>query len=121
MPEEKSLYDQLGGRAAISAVVNRLYELIAKDPSVAGFFTETGMPAHSLTEFLVIASGGEGDPNYQMPDLASVHKPHGITDEAFDTVARYLTQALNEFNVPQPTIDAVITLVASTRGQIVSQ
>jgi hemoglobin len=119
-PAAKSLYDQLGGREGISAVVHRLYELIAADPSVSGYFDETGMPVQSLTEFLVIASGGQGDPSYKMPDLAAVHKRFNITEEAFGTVGKYLSQAMTELKVDPAAASAVMNLVVGAKSQIVA-
>ena len=38
---KKSLYDQLGGEAAIQGVVDKMYEGIFNDPELTDFFRKT--------------------------------------------------------------------------------
>ena len=118
---DQSLYDQLGGRDGITAVVHRLYELIAADESINYYFDESGMPVESMIEFLVAASGGPKNPDYTMPDLAAAHKKHHISGEAFGKVGGYLSQAMQEFNVPAETAQTVMNLVVGAKDQVVDE
>lgn len=114
-----SLYEQLGQRAGITAVVNRLYDLIAQDSSVTYYFNDTGMPRQGLTDFLVAATGGPVDPAYQVPDLAKVHHRFNISDEAFGVVGKYLGQAMQENGVSPETMATVTSVVLGLHDQIV--
>lgn len=41
--EKKSVYDQLGGEAAVDIAVDKFYEKVLADPLVNGFFKDTDM------------------------------------------------------------------------------
>lgn len=117
---EPSLYDKLGQTAGISAVVNRLYDLIAQDPRLAPYFSESGMPRQGLTDFVVAITGGPTAPGYSAPDLAAVHQQYGITHEDFMQVGAYLKQAMEEVGVAPDVVDTVMSVVVGTHDQVVA-
>ena len=59
-PAQKSLYDRLGGKEAITAVVQHLWGVVAKDDRINGFFAHTKPEAFAgqLIDFLCQGSGG---------------------------------------------------------------
>jgi hemoglobin len=129
---DKSLYDRLGGEAAISAVVSDFVDRAAADPKVN--FTRQGVAGAPkwdptpdnvaklklhLTQFVCVAAGGpqkyEGRPN------KDVHTGMKITDDEFGAIAADLKASLDKFNVPQKEQDELLAAVASTKGDIVGQ
>lgn len=117
---EPSLYDKLGGTEGISAVVNRLYDLISQSPEIAPYFSETGMPRQGLTDFMVAVTGGPTAPGYTAPDLAAVHQKFGISHEHFMQVGGYLKQAMEEVGVAPAEVDTVMSVVVGTHDQVVA-
>ena len=125
-----SLYDRLGGDAAISAVVDDFVNTAAADPAVN--FTRAGVAGapkwdptpenvailkKHLTEFIEVAAGGpqkyEGRPNKE------VHAGMKITEAEFGAIAKDLSNSLDKFKVPQKEHDELMAAVAGTHDDIV--
>ena len=129
-PETKSLYERLGGETAIAAVVDDFVGRAASDPAVN--FVRTGTPKEwdaspenvatlkeHLTQFLCSVTGGPQV--YEGKDLITTHAGMEISDEEFNALAADLQASLVSFNVPQKELDELMTIAASTRGQIVEK
>jgi hemoglobin len=123
-----TLYDRLGGEPAITAVVGDFVDRAAGDPKVN--FTRRGTEREwqatpenvdrlkkSLTQFVCMASGGPQ--KYYGRDMKSTHRGMNILDGEFDALAANLRASLTRFNVPTREQDELITIVGSTRKDIV--
>jgi len=120
----ESLYNKIGGKDAVSAAVNLMYDKILNDDSLALFFegVDLNRQRRSQTAFVLMALGGPN--NYTGKNLRDAHAPlvqKGLSDEHFDAVAGHLTEALQELSVPKELIDEVITIVASTRNDVLGR
>lgn len=119
-----TLYDRLGGEAAIEAAVVRFYEKVLADPELARFFA--GMDVERIIKkqiaFMTMAFGG---PNaYTGKDLRTAHArlvKEGLGDKHFDAVAGHLISTLEELGVAKPLIDEVVAIVAPTRNDVLSR
>jgi hemoglobin len=121
MNNSVALYEILGGKPALSAVVDAFYQRILADPLTAHFFASTNMDRQRqhLTVFLMLALGG---PNtYSGRSMEKAHAGLGITKADFGAVAGHLVQTLEALQVPQVHIDSVVERVASLEGNIVGQ
>lgn len=128
---QKSLYDRLGGEAAINAVVDDFVNRAANNPKVN--FTRKGVTAKEwnptpenvahLKKMLVqfIASATGGPQKYQGKDMKSSHAGMMITNTEFDALAADLTASLNKFNVPSREQAELMKIVGSTRSLIVER
>ena len=116
-----SLYDRLGGEAAVGAAVPRFYEKIMGDPALASFFVGLEMDAQIAKQiaFMTMAFGG---PNaYTGRDLRTAHGKlvkQGLGDAHFDSVAAHLSATLGELGVEPPMIEEVLAIVGSTRQDV---
>jgi hemoglobin len=117
---EETLYERLGGWAAVAAVVDIFYDRLLADPRLAQVFD--GIDMNRLKNHQVIfVSAATGGPEPTQPfDLVAAHRPLNITDEQFDLVAGHLVASLRVAAVEQPLIDEVMGAVAPLRPQIVS-
>jgi hemoglobin len=115
-----SLYDLLGGEAAIDAAVERFYDKVLADPELAPFFARVRIEWQKKQQraFLTAALGGPDA--YRDRDMAAAHARHHITDHHFDLVAGHLVSTLVELGVAQPLIDQVVDVVAPLRADIVN-
>jgi hemoglobin len=126
----KSLYERLGGEAAITAVVDDFVGRAAANPKVN--FTRKGTSAEwnpsaenvarlkkHLVQFISMATGG---PNkYEGRAMKPTHAGMGITEAEFRALAGDLIASLDKFKVPQKEKDELITIVASTKKDIVEK
>ena len=119
-----SLYERLGGHEAIFATVNGFYEKVTADPQLSSFFDHLDMRAQSDKQvaFLTIAFGGPS--RYTGRDLRTAHAglvARGLGNLHFDRVAVHLQTTLEELGVEAPLIAEVMTIVASTRTDVLNQ
>lgn len=120
----ESLFDQLGGFPAVDAAVDIFYRRVLKDPRIARFFEDTDMDAQREKQkaFLTMVFGGPNE--YQGKDLRTAHArlvEHGLDDGHFDAVAEHLQATLERLDVPEPIIAQVMTIAASTRGDVLGR
>jgi|SRR5215471_9149297 len=95
--KEKSLYERLGGSAAIEAVVSDFVPRIARDPRIKRFFANTDLAPlkNKLIDQLCEASGGPC--KYTGKDMQTVHQGMGITPADFDALVEDLGVTLDKF------------------------
>lgn len=117
---DETLYERLGGREAIAAVVDRFYERVRDDDDLAAFFEDVEMDrlrAHQ-TQFLVAATGGPAE--YTGENLREAHADLDIRAEHFDAVAEHLRATLEEFDVDDAAVAAVLDTVADLRSDVLA-
>ncbi|MEA5628333.1 group 1 truncated hemoglobin [Nostoc sp. UHCC 0251] len=113
-----TLYDKLGGAAAVDLAVEKFYEKVLADERVQGFFAHTNMQQQKQhqKEFMIYAFGGAQHWNGR--NMREAHKElvaeMGLTDSHFDAIAEDLVATLVEMEVPQTLIDEVVQIVGST-------
>jgi hemoglobin len=113
-------YDAIGGRDAIRIAVDRFYERVLADPTLAPWFAATDMDrlrAHQRA-FFTTALGGPDE--YAGRSVGVAHAGLRITDAAFDRVAEHLTATLLDLGVPAETVEAVVGGVAGMRSDVVT-
>ena len=117
--ERPSLYEELGGRAAIAAVVEEFYARVIADPTLAPMFAGTDLDRlrRHQAAFLVAALGGPNE--YRGRGMRQAHTGLNITAAQFGAVAGHLSDALAVCGVPDSTIATVIGHVAQLQGDIV--
>jgi hemoglobin len=118
---QKSLYDRLGGKDAITAVVDDFVANVAADKRINAFFAHTDIPRlkKNLVDQLCAATGGPC--TYTGRDMKTAHKGMGITDADFNALVQDLTKSLNKFNVPAKEQGELLGILGPLKPQIVGQ
>lgn len=126
MSEENqaSLYERIGGEAAVNAAVDLFYQKIADDYRVNRFFENVDMSkqAAHLKAFMSLAFGGPNE--YTGRSLREGHArlvKKGLNDSHFDVVLELLGQTLQELNVPADLIAEAAALVESVRDDVLGK
>ena len=124
MADESSLFERLGGDDAITATVGMFYERIMADASLAPFFADLVMDKqiNKLIAFMTMAFGGPH--NYTGRDLRTAHAglvARGLNEDHFGAVAGHLQGTLETLGVPTELITEVMTIVGSTKGDVLNQ
>ena len=89
----RTLYDRVGGDAAIAAVVDELYVRLTTDPRVQHHFHEERLPSLKAAQrrwFRAVLGGGDVN---DRPDIGAAHKHLVITDEQVEAVLGHLDGA----------------------------
>lgn len=119
-----SLYDRLGGEAAVLAAVDRFYEKVMADDLLRPFFAGLEMPAQVKKQVAFMSRAFGGPAEYQGRDLRQAHAPllkRGLGDAHFDAVARHLSDTLREMGVAQSLIEEALAIVGGTRNEVLGR
>ncbi len=118
---DASLYQKLGGKAAIDAAVELFYVKMLADDRVKHIFADVNMTRQrkKQKEFLSAAFGG---PNpWTGVDMRTAHKELKLNETHFQAVAENLQKSLDELKVPKNLIDQVMVIAASTKDDVLNR
>jgi hemoglobin len=117
----RSLYERLGGRGAIEAVVDELLKNVANDPRIAHRFALSDLRdlRQKLVELVCQATGGPC--KYSGGDMKSVHRGQRIKGADFDALVEDLVKALDTYKVPEAEKSELLSALAMMRADIVEE
>lgn len=118
---EDSLYQKLGGKAAIDAVVDAFYVKVLADKRVKDFFADVSMDKQrrKQKEFLSAAFGGPLP--WTGKDMRKAHAGMGLTEGHFNAIAENLVGTLKDFKVKQELIDQVVAIALTTKDDVLGR
>jgi len=124
--KERSLYDRLGGKKAISAVVDEFVGRVAADTRINGFFAATASDPARLASFkgkLVdqICEASGGPCKYNGRDMKSAHMGMGVGGGDFNALVEDLVGALDEYKVGQHEKDQLLGALGPMKSEIVAK
>lgn len=116
----RTLYERLGEKPAIAAVVAQLLTRVAADLRINGRFSNTDVEhlRGALIEFLCVATGGPCV--YTGRDMITAHAGFQLIDEEFNALVDDLTGALVALKVPPAEQREVLGAVGPLRADIVN-
>jgi hemoglobin len=119
-----SLYDEIGGEAAVNAAVDLFYRKVLKDDRIKHWFDSTDMARQAAKQkaFLTLAFGGPN--HYTGEDMRKGHAhlvAKGLNDADFDAVMDNLGATLKELNVPDNLIAQAAAIAESTRNDVLGR
>jgi hemoglobin len=120
----ESLYERLGGEAAIDAAVEIFYEKILADDRIKRFFEGIDMERQAAKQraFLTYAFGG---PNkYTGRTVRAAHAKAvtiGLDDGHFDAVIEHLAATLRQLGVATDLVEEAIAIAESTRDDVLGR
>ena len=124
--KEKSLYDRLGGKKSITAVVDEFVGRVAADNRINGYFKVTASNPQRLATFkgnLVdqICQASGGPCKYKGKDMKSAHMGMGISGTDFNALVEDLVGALDKFKVGQTEKDQLLGALGPMKKDIVEK
>lgn len=112
-----TLFEKLGGAAAVDLAVDKFYERVLQDNRIKHFFTDVDMVkqrAHQKA-FLTYAFGGTD--KYNRRYMREAHKElvekQGLNSEHFDAVAENLMETLKKMGVSEDLLAEVAAVAAA--------
>lgn len=120
-PPQKSLYERLGGKPAIQAVVDDFIGNVAADNRINSFFANTNIPRLNTMLVNQICQATGGPCKYEGRSMKTAHAGMGVSDMHFNALVDDLVKSLNKFNVPEKEKNELLTALASMKGDIVSR
>ena len=120
----QTLYEKIGGDAAVDAAVDIFYRKVLADDRINQFFEGVDMDKQAAKQkaFLTMAFGGPH--NYTGKDMRDGHAhlvKNGLNDSHFDAVMENLGATLKELNVPDELIAEAAAIAESTRNDVLGR
>ena len=124
---KKSLYDRIGGQAALMKVVDDFVARAAANPKVNftrnGTWNASDAAVKTLKMHLVnfLGSAFGGPQKYTGRSMKEAHKGMAITPAEFDALAADLKAVLEANKVPGAEVNEIMKIAASTAPDIVEK
>lgn len=120
----KTLYEELGGEAAVDAAVDVFYRKVLSDDRVSHFFDDVDMDRQIAKQksFLMMVFGGPVA--YTGKDMRSGHAhlvARGLDDSHVTAVIELLGESLREVGAPDHLIARVAGIAESARADVLNR
>jgi hemoglobin len=117
---QTTLFARIGGMGAVNAAVDIFYQKVIHDNRVNHFFRHIDIEkqAGKLKAFMAYAFGAPLP--YSGKALREAHQHMHLTEVHFNAVAEHLLSTLHELKVPQALIDEVVTVVLTTKKDVLN-
>ena len=116
---QQTLYDRLGGAAAVTAVVDDFVARCAADSRINGKFARTDIPRLKAMLVEQVSAATGGPVQYTGRSMAETHRGMGVTGGEFEALVEDLLATLNQFNVPSSLQTELIGILAPIRADVV--
>lgn len=123
---DDSLYKSLGGKDAITAVVDDFVGRVAGDDRINHFFKDAAADPERLAKFKTnlvnqICEAAGGPCKYTGKDMKSAHAGMGITEADFNALVEDLVATLDKFKVKEGDKKALLGVLGPMKGDIVEK
>jgi hemoglobin len=123
-PEPKSLFERLGGREGLVAVVDTMVQNMSADKRINKLFAKTKGERlekfkNNMVEQLCQVSGGPCE--YKGKDMKAAHKGMGISEAQWDAFVEVLTASLQERNVGQDEQGELLVALGKHRDEVIEK
>lgn len=116
-----TLYERLGGRQAIVAVVDDFVGNVARDKRINGFFANTDIPRLKRLLVQQICAGAGGPCKYEGRSMKEAHRGLGVRNRDFDALVEDLVRSLNKFRVGPREQQELLALLGPMRKDVVQK
>jgi hemoglobin len=114
-----SLYERLGGKDAITAVVDDFVARCAADGRINGKFARTDIPRLKANLVDQVCAAAGGPCTYTGRDMRTTHDGMSVTAGEFDALVGDLVATLDQFGVPEAEKAELLGALAPMRSEIV--
>ena len=118
---KKPLFERLGGKPAVEAVVDDFLGRVAKDERINARFAVGHVPRLRQRLVELVCAGTGGPCVYSGRDMKTSHAGMRITDVEFDALVGHLVGTLDAFKVPAQEKGELLAILGPMRGSIVEE
>ncbi len=116
-----SLFDRLGGKPAIEAVVDDFLGRISQDERINAGFAGSHVPRLRTRLIELLCAGTGGGCTYSGRDMKTSHAGMGVTHAQFDALAGHLVATLDKFKVPEKEKGELLAIIGPMKKDIVEE
>ena len=114
-----SLYDEIGGQAAIKTAVTVFYNRVTEDETLATWFAGVDLSRLRAHQRAFLATALDGPPVFAGRTLREAQAGMAITHDAFTSIVTHLAVTLEDLGVAEHIVTAVESKLESLRGEVV--
>ena len=118
---QKSLFDRLGGKPAITAVVAEFVGNVGADNRINKFFAHTDLEHLKMELVDQICQASGGPCKYTGRSMKEVHKDMGVSAADFGALVEDLVKALDKFKVPEKEKNDLLGILGPMQSDIVTK
>ena len=115
------LYDRLGGKGAITAVVETFVGKVGGDKRINGYFASTDLAKLKMHLVNQICEASGGPCRYAGRTMKETHAGMGVTDAAFGALVEDLVAALDHHKVGKTEKDELLGVLGPMKSDIVEK
>ena len=115
----RTLYDRLGGKDAITAVVDSFVAIVGKDNRINKKFARSDVNRVKSMIVDQVCNATGGPCTYSGRSMKDAHRNMGVTEGEFNALVEDLTASLNAYNIGKPEQDELLSGLATMKGDIV--
>ena len=119
--DHSPLYDRLGGKPAITAVVDGFVGKVAADKRINGYFWNADVANLKQMLFEQICAASGGPCRYSGKDMKTAHAGMNIKDGEFTALVEDLVGAMNDLHVGKTEQKELLTTLGGLKGEVVGQ
>ena len=117
----KSLYDRLGGKGAITAVVETFVGNVGGDKRINGYFASIDLTKLKMHLVNQICEASGGPCKYTGRTMKQTHAGMGVHDAAFGHLVEDLVAALDHHKVGKTEKDELLGVLGPMKSDIVEK
>ncbi|HEY1758299.1 MAG TPA: group 1 truncated hemoglobin [Bryobacteraceae bacterium] len=126
LAKDKTLYDRLGGKKSITAVVDEFVSRVAADARINHYFAQTAADPARMKNFKMnlvdqICQATGGPCRYTGKNMKDAHAGMGITSADFNALVEDLSGALDKFKVQDKEKNELLGALAPMKSDIVTR
>lgn len=118
---ERSLFERIGGEAAVDAAVDVFYRRVLGDDRIAHYFEGVDMNVQRQKQKAFLSYAFGGPKSYTGHDMRAAHARLRLGEADFDAVMEHLQGTLQALNVPAPLISEVAAIAGSVKNDVLNR
>ena len=121
MTSGQTLYEQLGGKPAITKVVHDMITNVAADNRINHFFAKTNLPHLQMELVNQVCEGTGGPCKYTGLNMQQAHKGMNLSTADFNALVEDLQKSMDSNNVPLGLQNQLLAILAPMEPDVVHQ
>jgi hemoglobin len=117
---QETLYDRLGQRDGIRAVVDEFYDRLLADEELGPLFEDADTERLRKTQTDFICEKAGGPETYDAAPVREAHLDVPFTPERIERAIELLDESLEAFDIPEEEADAVVQTIAAYESDLLA-
>ena len=116
--KQNTLFERVGGEAAIAELIHDFYERVLADPELIPFFKHTSIDKLRRMQHEFFSAALDGPINYTGRPLSHVHHGRGITKHHFALYVNHLLDTLRDCGINEQDVNEIIGRINTYADEI---